>query len=141
MMLWWLNRPRVRISSIISTGWYTVKDGTNIVIEFSLRNGGTDSSTVEVMSAAIFNKNPKAVVRSKTGNPKQAELVENLLNYWYRELNLKNTIKDWVMTSLVMYQGYVKMGYTKKTVDVPDKATAPDGQPFEGQLFIPKALP
>ena len=68
------------------------------------------SSSLEIMTATIVTQDPRAIVFPKQGNFEDAQVVQALLNYWYREMALKSTVKDWVQATLALSQGYVKMG-------------------------------
>ena len=101
-------------------------------------------ATVEIMSSAIFNKDPVVICRPKFHaeaggyNPyDQADLIQNLLNYWWRELGLKPKVKKGSRNALVMGQCFLKMGYTKKIKELYGLTTDPKtGIEFEpGKLL------
>lgn len=67
-------------------------------------------SSVDIMAATICALDPRVIVRSRLGDFVGAEVTAAVLQYWYRELQLKTTLREWVLSTLVFGQGYAKIG-------------------------------
>jgi len=122
----WLADAQTALELVDGKQW-TAQEVDNFGAKVSTAN--LIASTIEIMAATVFNRDPVAIVRPKKENYEEAELVATLLNYWYRELHLKPVVKGFTKTALIMAQSFLKAGYTK-TVPQAEEETEPGIDPI-----------